>query len=229
MLKNKTILAVDDDGDILKILERIVKGGGFEILLAQSPEEARKILAEKIPHLILTDLNMEPESGQSFIGSIRKERKYDYIPIIVLSAVNEFNSVKKVLGLGVTDYVIKPLNPSMLLRKIKKALLHQDFVHWDVPETVTKKLTVRLPANITSIGESRFQVTGPFKLASSAKIKINSEEMARNGISPGQHEVSGRMKIYVGGGSFSNDLNFTELSKIEADKIREFIKKKVGV
>lgn len=229
MSKIKTILAVDDDGDILKILERIVKGAGFEILLAQSPEEARKLLSENIPHLILTDLNMGPESGQSFISSIRRMRKYDDIPIIVLSAVNEFNSVKKVLGLGVTDYVIKPLNASMLLRKIKKALLHMDFVHWDVPESETKKLTVRLPAKITSIGESRFQVTGPFKLASAAKVKIHSEELIQNGLTLGEHEVSARMKVYVSAGSFSNDMNFTELSKIEADKIREFIKKKVGV
>lgn len=111
MSKIKTILAVDDDGDILKILQRILVGAGFDVMLAQSPEEARKILSERIPHLILTDLNMAPESGQSFISGIRKQKKYDDIPIIVLSAVNEFNSVKSVLGLGVADYVIKPLNP----------------------------------------------------------------------------------------------------------------------
>ena len=107
MSKTKIILAVDDDGDILKILERIVTAAGFEIMLAESPGEARKLMEVKIPHLILTDLNMEPEDGQSFIASIRKQRKYDDIPIIVLSAVNKFNSVKKVMGLGIADYAIK--------------------------------------------------------------------------------------------------------------------------
>lgn len=226
MSKVKTILAVDDDSDILKILQRILQGAGFEVLLAQSPEEARKLLSERIPHLILTDLNMSPESGQSFISHLRKQKKYDDIPVIVLSAVNEFNSVKSVLGLGVTDYVIKPLNPSMLLRKIKKALLHLDFVRLDLSHNDSKKISVKLPAKITSLGESRFQIKGPFKLASGSKIRITSEELSRNGLSLGKYEVSKRLKTYEKGGSFFNDINFTSLTKAEAENIKKFIKKK---
>lgn len=200
MQKSKTILALDDDGDILKVLERILKNAGFNLILAQTAEEARKLMKEHLPNLVITDLNMEPENGQSFIRSIRKNRQYDDIPIIVLSAVNEFSSVKEVMSLGIADYAIKPIHPQTILRKVKKALLHQDFLKWEkIPPSQTS-VTIKIDAEIISLGTEDLEVRGPFKLAGSKKINIVSDAIN------GNLNVSSKMKTYVSAGIFINEL-----------------------
>lgn len=201
MQKSKTILALDDDSDILKILERILKNAGFNLILAQTPEEARKLMKEHLPNLVITDLNMLPENGQSFIRSIRKNRQYDDIPIIVLSAVNEFSSVKEVMSLGITDYVIKPIQSQTILRKVKKALLHQDFLKWDKVPPSQAIVTIKLDAEIISLDTEGLEVRGPFKLAGGKKIDIESDAIN------GNLNVSSKMKTYVSAGIFINEID----------------------
>ena len=201
MQKPKTILALDDDGDILKILERILKNAGFNPILAQTPEEARKLMAEHLPNLVVTDLNMEPENGQSFIRSIRKNRLYDDIPIIVLSAVNEFASVKDVMSLGINDYVIKPIQTQTILRKLKKALLHQDFLKWDKIPQSQAVVEIKIDAEIISLDEEGMEIKGPFKLAGNKKIHVESDAIN------GHLSVSSKMKTYVSAGVFINEID----------------------
>lgn len=201
MQKPKTILALDDDGDILKILERILKNAGFNLILAQTPEEARKLMAEHLPNLVITDLNMEPENGQSFIRSIRKNRQYDDIPIIVLSAVNEFASVKDVMSLGINDYVIKPIQTQTILRKVKKALLHQDFLKWDKIPQSQAVVEIKIDAEIISLDEEGMEIKGPFKLAGNRKIHVESD------VINGHLNVSSKMKTYVSAGVFINEID----------------------
>lgn len=201
MQKLKTVLTLDDDNDILVILERILKNAGFHPILAQTPTQARELMEEHLPHLIITDLNMEPENGQSFIRSIRKNRKFDNVPVIVLSSVNEFQAVKDVMSLGIADYAIKPIQAQVILRKIKKALLHHDFLRTDLAPNENSMIDIKLEAEIISLDEEDFELKGSFKLTSKEKIKIESTEIN------GEFPVSSKMKTYVRAGIFTNEIH----------------------
>lgn len=223
--KQKTILAVDDDRDILVVVEKILKAAGFNVILAQSPMEARKYLDTDIPHLILSDLNMEPEDGYSFINSLRKQSKFQSTPIIVLSAVNEFNAVKRVIGLGVTDYVVKPIVASLLIRKIKKAMFNLEFTSW-VPEAGQEpSVSLSLEAKIIAMGETGYKLAGPFKLESGERVKLSCNEFSAMGMENSHQQVTPKMKTYLSGGFFSNEVTFIGIGEGEASRIRTYLRK----
>lgn len=224
-LKQKTILIVDDDGDMLKLLNKVLTAAGFHVLMASSPEEGRKILSTEPPHVILSDLHMEPENGFSFIQSIRAQKQFNTIPILVLSALNDFNSVKKAIALGVNDYVIKPLQAPMLLRKLRKALLNKDFVRWDAPVGQEPVVEIAFDAQVSSIGETGCYLKGPFKITSGKEIKIEASEFITMDLDKVHHRASNFLKVYQAGG-FLNDITFVGINETSASKIRQFSAKR---
>ncbi len=224
-LKQKTILAVDDDEDILKFLKKILEAAGFTVLTAPSADEGRELLARELPHLIISDLNMEPENGYSFIKSVRKEKLYQHIPIVVLSAVNEFNIVKKVIALGISDYAIKPLQAPLLVGKIKKALFKKEMSTWTPAKGAEPVLTVRLEAEVVELGEAGYRLAGPFKLTPGKKLAVDAEEFRKLGLGDLIHQSSNLLKSSLRGGVFSNDVTFMAVNEAVASRIRQFVKK----
>lgn len=225
MSKIKTILAVDDDRDILKVVDKILTAAGFKVVSAESPEEARRYLETDIPHLILSDLNMEPEDGYTFISSLRKQTRFTTIPIIVLSAVNEFNAVKRVISLGVSDYAIKPIVATLLVRKVKKALLNLEFTTWKAPEGQEPELKIAFESQMIALGETGYTLAGPFKIAAGEKMKIVSKDFSALGLDKTVQQASPRMRTYLAGGYFSNEVTFIGIGENESSKIRKFVRK----
>ena len=224
-IKQKMVLIVDDDEDIRKLLNKILTSAGFTVLQAASPEEGRIILAENPPHLIMTDLHMEPEDGFAFIRSIKMNKQYAHLPILVLSALNDFSSVKKAIALGVTDYVIKPLQAQMLLRKIRKALLNKDFIKWQPPYGLEPQMTGEFPATAVAIGETGYSLAAHFKLTPHKEIKPDISVFEEMGI----NEITQRSSVVVkshSGGLFLNDITLLGISENSAHKIRQYLTKK---
>lgn len=224
-LKQKTILVVDDDEDMLKLLNKVLGAAGFKVLTADNAADGRKILEAEVPHVVLSDLHMEPENGFSFIQSIRAQKQFSSIPILVLSALNDFQSVKKAIALGVNDYVIKPLQAPMLLRKLRKALLNKDFVKWEVPLGEEPIVEISFDAQVSSIGEAGCHLKGPFKITSGKEIKILCPEFITLELDRTHHRASNFLKVYQSGG-FVNDITFVGISENTASKVRQFSAKR---
>lgn len=224
-IKQKIVLIVDDDDDIRKLLEKILSTAGFSVMLAASPEEGRKILLENPPHVIVSDLHMEPEDGFSFIESIRSNKQHGHIPILVLSALNDFSSVKKAISLGVSDYVIKPLQTPMLLRKLRKALFNKDFVKWEAPSGEEVSMTGTFPASIVALGETGYSLAGPFKLGPNKDVRPEIPELEEFGFSQFPQRSSAIVKSHSSG-SFLNDITFVGIGETTSSKIRQFLAKR---
>ena len=224
-IKQKTVLIVDDDQDILKLLVKILSAAGFYVVTANNPDEARQALAENPPHAIISDIHMEPEDGFSFIESIKINKQHSNIPILVLSALNDFESVKKSISLGVNDYVIKPLQPLMLIRKLRKVLHNQDFMKWEAPYGLEPVLNATIPTKVVSIGETGYGLVGPFKLASNKDVKIEIPEFKEMIIDHCHQRTSTIVRPYHTPGLFMNDVTFVGIGENETSKIRQFIMK----
>ncbi len=225
-LKQKTILVVDDDFDMLKLLSKILTAAGFKVLIADNPGDGRKILSTEAPHIILSDLHMEPENGYQFIQSIRSQKQYSTIPILVLSALNDFQSVKKAIALGVSDYVIKPLQSPMLLRKLRKALLNKDFVKWEPLSGEEILLQTSIAAEVSSIGETGCHLKGPFKISTGKEIKVLCPEFISLDLDKLQLRSSNLIKTYQSAGNFINDITFIGISENTSSKIRQLMNKR---
>jgi DNA-binding response OmpR family regulator len=119
MDKNKTILIIDDSNTALILLEWSLKNEGYKTQIAPGVEEARKIIAENKPDLILLDLFMPEISGYDFLKMI-PELNLKNIPVIVVSAYDDKESVKLTLELGAAEFISKPFSVSQIIAAVNK-------------------------------------------------------------------------------------------------------------
>lgn len=115
----KTILVVDDDLDLRKLVSSYLKEEGFSVVSAANGREALFVTREQKPDLIVLDLMMPEMGGYDFIRELGKSSG---LPIIVLTAKLEEGD--KVLGLelGADDYVTKPFSLRELTARIRAVL-----------------------------------------------------------------------------------------------------------
>jgi len=105
-----TILLVDDERMNLKILETILRRGGYQFLEAESGEEALKLLERENVDLILLDLMMPGMDGFQTLEKIKQNPSTTFIPVIIASALKDSIDIEKGLELGANDYFTKPLS-----------------------------------------------------------------------------------------------------------------------
>ncbi|MGB4393401.1 MAG: response regulator transcription factor [Tepidanaerobacteraceae bacterium] len=116
-MKDKKILLVDDEVDILNLLEAVLKKEGFNnIYKTTLGYEAIKMCKQMAPDLIVLDIMLPDIDG---FEVCRRLREFCLVPIIFLSAKDE--DVDKLLGLGIggDDYITKPFSPKEVAFRIK--------------------------------------------------------------------------------------------------------------
>ncbi len=118
----ETILIVEDEKDIVKMLDYNLKKEGYKTLVANDGEDAIDAANTKHPDLILLDLMLPSIDGLEVCKQFKLERKTASIPVIMLTAKAQESD--KVLGLelGADDYVTKPFSPRELIARIKAVL-----------------------------------------------------------------------------------------------------------
>ena len=122
MKKAKTILIIDDSNTSLMLLEWTFKSEGFNTLVAENVMEAKKIMVNSKPDLILLDLFMPKVSGYEFL-KMRSELNISEIPVIIVSAYDSEESVKQTKELGAAEFIAKPFNVEQIINAAKKYLL----------------------------------------------------------------------------------------------------------
>jgi DNA-binding response OmpR family regulator len=122
--KQKTILIVDDEPDIVNLTDKFLKLGDFKTITCGNGREALEILEEKHDEisLVLLDLMMPGLSGYSVLEKIKSNEDFSDI-IVVLFTVKSFNEdIQKGKRLGADYYITKPFSGKELLQKIKEIL-----------------------------------------------------------------------------------------------------------
>lgn len=121
---NNTVLVVDDDAEIAKLVSVYLKNEGYEILQAQDGLEALKVMEQNSIDLIVLDVMMPNMDGLELCKKIRANSQ---VPILMLSA--KVQDMDKILGLmtGADDYMIKPFNPLELTARVKSLLRRANY------------------------------------------------------------------------------------------------------
>jgi two-component system, OmpR family, KDP operon response regulator KdpE len=113
------ILAVDDEPEILRALETILRGAGYDIDTAASGKEALAQATLRLPDAVILDLVLPDRSG---IEVCRELRTWTQIPILLLSVVGDEEEKVEALDAGADDYVTKPFAVNELLARLRAAL-----------------------------------------------------------------------------------------------------------
>jgi twitching motility two-component system response regulator PilH len=113
------ILLVDDSRTELHVLTDLLVRQGFHVRTAENGEEALRRLAEEKPDLILMDVVMPGQNGFQLTRTITRDPRYADVPVIMCTSKSQ--ETDKVWGMrqGARDYVVKPINPGELVRKIR--------------------------------------------------------------------------------------------------------------
>jgi DNA-binding response OmpR family regulator len=120
-VQKPTALIVDDNVEALQIVWHALRRAGLDVMTALSGEEALALLGEHgLPHLIVCDMRMPP--GMSGFDLCREVYRFCDIPAIMLTAVDEADTITRALEQHVEDYVIKPFNPAELVARVYRVL-----------------------------------------------------------------------------------------------------------
>jgi len=114
-----SILIVDDESQIRKLLEITLEANGYKLLFAVNAKDGITMAASHQPDLILLDLGLPDEDGQ-FV--LKKLRDWYQNPIIILSVKNTEEEIVKALDSGANDFLTKPFRTQELLARIRTAL-----------------------------------------------------------------------------------------------------------
>lgn len=124
-LKNKKILIVDDEKELLNMIREILWNDGyFNIYTAENSKDALKTSDEQSIALFVLDVNLPDGDGFSLFEEIRKRSQ---APVIFLTARGEAGDRIRGLGLGADDYIVKPFLTAELLLRIT-ALLRRTYM-----------------------------------------------------------------------------------------------------
>ena len=117
--KAQTILVIEDDQDMLQLLRRVLESEGYRVILATNGVYGVTLLREAKPDLVLLDIMMPGPDGYMTLSSIRQ---YSNVPVIMVTAMRDIESLQKTLTLGADDYIKKPFRPGELLARVKAKL-----------------------------------------------------------------------------------------------------------
>lgn len=120
--KDYTVLVVDDSTTNVVLLEAILDEKGYKIETALNAKEAYGIIDRNTPDLILLDLLMPKISGFDFLEEIRKNKKTQNTPVIVVSALTDEENIEKIMNMGAIDFVKKPIDLQYLVDKVEAVL-----------------------------------------------------------------------------------------------------------
>lgn len=149
------ILIVEDDDSLLQLYRIVLEKQGYETLLAHHGEEAWAIMEREHIDLIITDVLMPVMDGYQFLCSVREI--YPEMPILMITAKDDFASKSMGFTLGTDDYMTKPVNTEEMLLRVRALLRRSNILS-------TRKLNVHdtildYDAMTVSRGESSIMLT----------------------------------------------------------------------
>ncbi|MCB0057624.1 MAG: response regulator transcription factor [Caldilinea sp.] len=124
-MSNETVLIVDDDKEIVRLLRGYLEQAGFAVRVAYDGTTALDVLRRERPALLLLDLMLPEMDGWEITRRVRQESAIAATPIIMLTA--RIEDTDKILGLelGADDYVTKPFNPREVQARVRACLRRQ--------------------------------------------------------------------------------------------------------
>jgi diguanylate cyclase len=113
-----SVLIVDDERDNRELLGVILTWEGFVCLTAASGKEALATVARKAPQLILLDVMMPGMNGYDVTATLKGDRSTKHIPIMLVTAMTDFNAKERGLDSGAEEFLPKPIDRDVLVLQL---------------------------------------------------------------------------------------------------------------
>ena len=148
----KKVLVADDDGINRRVLRRILSRE-YQVVEACNGQEALEMLSEDGSiAAVLLDLHMPVMDGYELLDVIRSDEKLYQLPVLALTAADANTAKEQVIRAGADDFLIKPVAPSVMLRRLETAILLQSS-----PDQGAAKILDALPFGVWLFDETTGQ------------------------------------------------------------------------
>jgi len=125
MSEKKKILLADDEEDIKSVVSLFLESKGYEIITAYDGLSALDMARTEKPDLILLDVMMPVVNGYEVCARLKADEELRDIPVVMLSAMAQSESVDKGLSAGAVDYIVKPFDPVAMEQVVSRVLAEQ--------------------------------------------------------------------------------------------------------
>jgi DNA-binding response OmpR family regulator len=119
---SEKILVIDDDDTFLKMIELIFELNSYNALITNNGKQALEQLKVYKPDVIVLDLMMPGMNGFEVLEALKKNKDTKNIPVIIVSAVEDEESIDKVWKMGIADYIPKGAGLNSLMSSIRRTL-----------------------------------------------------------------------------------------------------------
>ena len=120
-------LFLDDDPDVTEAAEMLLARHGFDVVAAQTPDEARALLAEEAFDILLLDLNFQrgETTGEAGLAFLRQcMRDHPYLPVVVVTGHSGMAIAIEAMRIGAQDFVVKPWHNERFAASLRAAIDH---------------------------------------------------------------------------------------------------------
>jgi two-component system, OmpR family, KDP operon response regulator KdpE len=122
--KKTTILAADDDPQLLRLITRNLQLEGYDVLAASDGQQALELIENNSPDLVLLDVMMPRMDGFTVCYRVRE---FSSVPIIIITARGQDQDKVRGLDLGADDYLTKPFSVDELLARVRAVIRRSQF------------------------------------------------------------------------------------------------------
>ncbi|NIW43780.1 MAG: response regulator [Gammaproteobacteria bacterium] len=122
MSKKVTVMIIDDEIHMRRLIGRMLKGAGFEVIEVATGAEALRILrhAPEKPDLVTCDISMPDLNGFEILETIRSSPELINLPVIMLTAMGQLSDADRAKKMGATDYITKPFSALSLINIVRQ-------------------------------------------------------------------------------------------------------------
>src|SRR5688500_6612345 len=154
-MNNATILIVDDEVQIRRLLNITLQSNDYRIQEASTGREALLTVADNPPDLILLDLGLPDENGHEVLKHLRE---WYSNPIIIISVQSNEGDIVKALDNGANDYLVKPFRTGELLARIR-SVLRKAGTETNIPTVVFSDLSIDFANRIVKKNNAVIKLT----------------------------------------------------------------------
>jgi len=190
------ILVVEDEEGIQEYLKDLLVENGYSVETATDGITALNMIKKSKPDLVILDLGLPNMTGDTVLTEIKK--KYNDVPIIILTAKDATTDMVNTLNLGADDYVTKPFVADVLMARVKARLRHggEDTVVIADLEVNSKTMEVKRSGHLIPLSPQEFKL---LQYLATNKGRVLTREMILNRIWLYSYDVDTRVvDVYIG-------------------------------
>lgn len=197
--KKNTIMVVDDEPQIRKLLKITLESEGYKVEECEDGGQATRLCGSIKPDLVILDLGLPDMDGKDVIDGIRS---WSQLPILVCSVRDADSEVVEALSRGADDYVTKPFNPDVLLARIEANLRKAVTLQAGEPDLTNGRIRMDLVRHEVFVdGESCFFTPKEYELLRYFMIHrgkmITHKQLLKDVWGPAHGDDMQYLRVYV--------------------------------